>query len=515
LQHATDWNLRDVCVVFDLNESTGSHLLACSSAALAIETESKLLDRIIRWIRELLKKCSDAALLTLRGVEVALRLSPLIILTPASVLMAQWTVGSRGNAISDWTWAYFRSAMTALGPVFVKLCQWVATRRDIFPPHICDRLADLHDRGTQHSWKFTRQELIAAFGEDYQLDGLHIEEDAVIGCGSAAQVYRGTLLQKRNPQTGETASVKCPVAIKVLHPDFDRLVKRDLWFMQTIAEMLHSLPIEHLKMLNLPRACSNFGNRLEQQADLRIEAENLKHFRANFYRNDDEEKHSSIHFPKPMDGWISRNVLVEELIDHAEPIADFLCDASAEGKTTRKELAGPLLRAFLKMVFIDNFVHCDLHPGNVLIQTSTITVDNARGDVWWNPFRHTAHADTLKLTAKKRQIVFLDAGIAASLSKEDQRNLHDLFRAVITNNGNEAGRLMVERAKYERCSQVPGCVDQFATGVGELVEEFHDRRKSGLTLGAVRIGSLLARVLDLCRVHGVEIDPAMASVVST
>lgn len=113
----------------------------------------------------------------------------------------------------------------------------------------------------------------------------------------------------------------------------------------------------------------------------------------------------------------------------------------------------------------------------------------------------------------KRTIVFLDAGIANSLSRNDQRNLIDLFQAVILNDGARAGRLMVERAKYERCSQVPGGVEAFATGVQEIVAEFHDRRRDGLTLGAVRIGSLLGRVLDLCRIHGVEIDPAMASVV--
>jgi aarF domain-containing kinase len=45
----------------------------------------------------------------------------------------------------------------------------------------------------------------------------------------------------------------------------------------------------------------------------------------------------------------------------------------------------------------------------------------------------------------------------------------------------------------------------FAKGIDELVGEFHDRRKEGLTLGAVRIGSLSSRVLELCRVHGVEI----------
>lgn len=113
----------------------------------------------------------------------------------------------------------------------------------------------------------------------------------------------------------------------------------------------------------------------------------------------------------------------------------------------------------------------------------------------------------------KRSIVFLDAGIVVSLSSNDKKNLFDLFRAVVFNDGNRAGRLMVERAKYERCSQSPGGKDRFAQGIENIVSEFHNHRKEGLTLGAVRIGGLLRRVLDLCRIHGVEIDPAMANVV--
>ncbi len=113
----------------------------------------------------------------------------------------------------------------------------------------------------------------------------------------------------------------------------------------------------------------------------------------------------------------------------------------------------------------------------------------------------------------KYTIVFLDAGIVTELKKQDQQNLKDLFKAVITNDGKEAGRLMISRAKYERCSQVEGGIETFSKGIEDIVSEFHDRRKQGLTLGVVRIGTLLSRVLDLCRVHGVEIDPAMSNIV--
>jgi aarF domain-containing kinase len=407
--------------------------------------------------------------------------------------------------------------MQALGPAFVKLCQWAATRRDIFPPVMCDRLSELQSRGNPHSWAKTHVALQEAFGVNYAENGellVNSDHTKILGCGSAAQVYEGSLLTKEDRESGKTE--RRPVAIKVLHPNFEVMVERDLWFMQSVANMLHSLPVEHIRMLNLPRAAINFGSILRRQADLNIEADNLQQFRANFYRDEKDEQQSSILFPRPVEGWISHNVLVEELFgNNSRSIADYINDGSTEGHKVRKELAGPLLRAFLKMVFLDNFVHCDLHAGNVLVLESTVPHEPSFAESWWGwgGSKTTDAEPSLQAVDIKRTIVFLDAGIAVSLNPEDRKNLRDLFRAVIMNKGDEAGRLMVERAKYERCSHVEGGVDAFAKGIDELVGEFHDRRKEGLTLGAVRIGSLLSRVLELCRVHGVEIDPSMASIV--
>jgi aarF domain-containing kinase len=442
------------------------------------------------------------------------RFSPLLILTPASIFYSQYynirSDEAEKNWVSDWTWGYVRSAITALGPAFVKLGQWIATRRDMVPPHVCDRLSVLHDRGVTHRWNDTHRALVEAFGDDYVEQGLQLNENSsIIGSGSAAQVYRGTLVRKE----GDVV-IPYLVAVKVLHPRMGERVQRDLYFVQTVAQWLHALPIERIQLLNLPRAVDNFGAVLLRQADLQIEAQNLLQFRSNFYRNDKDERESAILFPKPRPGWISKHVLVEDLVTDAIPIAEYLKDSTEQGIQIRKEIASPLLRAFLKMVFLDNFVHCDLHAGNVLIQTST--VDRRRSSnpwlsLWGESGRN--RAANLSSIETKRKIVFLDAGIAMSLNPNDRRNLHDLFRAVILNEGNEAGRLMVERAQYERCSQMPGGIDAFAAGIEDLVSEFHVRRKEGLTLGAVRIGSLLSRVLDLCRVYGVEIDPNMSGIV--
>jgi aarF domain-containing kinase len=400
--------------------------------------------------------------------------------------------------MSNVAWGYSIKAIQALGPVAIKFCQWAATRRDIFAPLLCDRLSVLHDRGYPHSFAWTQQVLKEAFGE-YESKGLVIQD--VIGCGSAAQVYRGTLKIDHTSDTSSTKSIPRDVAIKVLHPNFQESVDRDLLFIEIVAEFLDSLPTEHLKMLNLPRVVDEFSVVLRGQADLTVEANNLRQFRSNFYHNSEKtEEESSIIFPMPIDGWTSSQVMVEDYVGDAAPIASFLQDSSTEGMKVRKELAGPLLRAFLKMVFTDNYIHCDLHPGNVLVKTAMVPASTP----WFRSiiFGGQDAKEARKNLVVKRSIVFLDAGISTSLNRNDQRNLIDLFQAVIFNNGDRAGRLMVERAKHERCSQVEGCVDDFAHGIQEIVSEFHDRRKEGLTLGAVRIGVLLSRVLDLCRLHG-------------
>ena len=512
---------------------TTTTTLLAQSAAVGTSTTlstawdlSDLWKRLTQRIRHWMKSLWDLLVLAARGTEVAVLLSPLLILTPAAMLANPFLTSSsieqeqqiNHNFVSDAAWRYTTATMQTLGPVFVKLCQWVATRPDIFPPHVCQRLSCLHDRGLPHAWIHTERALREAFGDDYETRGLHINNSpaVILGCGSAAQVYRGTLT---NQDDGTTR----PVAVKVLHPQFRQLVERDLNILQTLADWVHAIPLDVIRMINLPRVASNFGELLQAQADLKREAQHLQQFRRNFYGDsvDTVDENSNITFPRPL--WDSTMVLVEDLVHDARPIAEFLRDDSEDGKIIRKQLAGPLLRAFLKMIFIDNFTHGDLHPGNVLVQTRQVPIQPNLWQSWFggstNNHNKLPHAEDNEgegqqpKTTTKRTIVFLDAGIATQLSPMDQRNLLDLFRAVILNKGEEAGRLMVERAKYERCSQTPGGVDAFAAGIGALVAEFHDSRKSGLTLGAVRIGSLLSRVLDLCRIHGVEIDPSMASIV--
>lgn len=491
------------------------HLINNENRSITINVhQTKDRQNETRWLQRLGQRITNTVFVIWRGAEIVVVFSPLVLLAPTAMIVSYadsiWkricgyinngsklltsgqstTPGSlvrhRINHDSTFAtniaWSYTLFSLQHLGPAFVKLGQWAATRRDLFPVSFCSRLSELHSSTYTHSFAQTQKALVDAFGENYESRGLVLKEDDIIlGSGSAAQVHKATL---------KTATGEKPVAVKVLHPSIRMKVERDLSLMQHIANFIDLfIPLQSVKMLSLPRAVSNFADIMRRQVDLRIERDNLDIFRDNF--NCSDKASPLINFPEPQRHWVSEQVLVEDYIgDGARPISDYLEDDSVSGLKERRALAGTFVRSALKMVFTDNFVHSDLHPGNVFVRE-----------------------EKTKLNETKYTITFVDAGIATSLQPNDRQNLHDLFKAVVLNDGYTAGALMVERARFERCSSIPGGKEKFASGVQDIVSEFHDRKKRGLTLGCVRIGALLAKVLDLCRVYKVEIDPAMSSIV--
>lgn len=94
---------------------------------------------------------------------------------------------------------------------------------------------------------------------------------------------------------------------------------------------------------------------------------------------------------------------------------------------------------FAFQVFVDNFVHGDLHPGNILVQlrepnagstdsndvTGELQGKTTLTDLW----------DTVVVSLRPEpcplQLVLLDAGIVAQLSDHDLANFKAVFTAVV------------------------------------------------------------------------------------
>ncbi|QIW94747.1 hypothetical protein AMS68_000265 [Peltaster fructicola] len=283
------------------------------------------------------------------------------------------------TALSIWWYGCLVWAMKSAGASFIKLGQWAATRSDIFPKELCDRMSSLHSEAPAHSLKVTKRTIEKAFGKKF--DEIFDEfNETPLGVGAIAQVYKARLKPEfattddavlDEPQTfGERARKtvdpilksspqRTPsnyVAIKVLHPGIEKNVRRDLRIMGFFASLINAIPT--MEWLSFPDEVQQFGAMMKLQLDLRIESANLVTFRKNF------RSRSTAWFPYPYIEYSSRQVLVEEFATGI-PLEDFMVNG---GGVFHAELADEGLDAFLHMLLIDNFIHADLHPGNIMVR---------------------------------------------------------------------------------------------------------------------------------------------------
>ena len=106
-----------------------STVLACSSSTVVLhDDELRYVQRLVIWVQDWIKCLWDIVLVSARSAEIALRLSPLAILTPLAILAEKFRTEEKSiNCMSELSWAYAISAIQGLGPVAVKLCQWAGT----------------------------------------------------------------------------------------------------------------------------------------------------------------------------------------------------------------------------------------------------------------------------------------------------------------------------------------------------------------------------------------------------
>ncbi|XP_075066475.1 putative aarF domain-containing protein kinase 2 [Mixophyes fleayi] len=495
----------------------------------------------------LLKKISFIINLGVRSCILFLKFGPLLLAYPFTFLSASMN--------SLWLNLLLKATESS-GPVCIKLGQWASTRQDLFSKEFCVKFSKLHVKVTPHPWGYTELCLKRAFGDDYG-HVLKFYSMEPIGSGCVAQVYKAytdlSIIQDMESQTlventehdsafeawevqgltgifgyfrqrkkPDNVSLKgqynigiqqevlqslslpkaseedlphlIPVAVKVLHPGLSQQVKMDLLLIKTWSRILGLIP--GFRWLSLTEIVEEFEKLMTRQIDLRFEARNLERFQQKF------QKMEFIKFPTPLRPFVTKNILVETFED-GEPLSMYLQESVSS--QIKQRIAAMGVNMLMKMVFVDNFVHADLHPGNILVQGAQQFTSKQMDQTTLVDMCDTLIVNVGPSRCPLR-LVLLDTGIVAELQEKDLENFRSVFTAVLLGQGETVAELILHHARANQCTDV----ESFKSRMAELVKE---ARENTVSLGKLQIAVLLSRVFGLLMKHKVKLESNFASIV--
>ncbi|MEM6615374.1 MAG: 2-polyprenylphenol 6-hydroxylase [Pseudomonadota bacterium] len=332
--------------------------------------------------------------------------------------------------------ARLSNALAALGPSYIKLGQFLATRRDLVGDEMAADLSRLQDKLPAFGRERAIKTIEAALGAP--LDELYSEFSEPIAAASIAQVHKATTVDGRT------------VAVKVLRPGVIQRFEKDLRTFYFATRWLERLSPE-ARRLRPVAVIDTLARTTVLETDFRLEAAAISEMAENVAKDQG--------FRVPGLDWsrTAKSVLTIEWIDGI-PMSD-----PEEVKKTAFDmptLGAGVIQHFLRHAMRDGFFHADMHQGNLFVD------------------------DTGTLVA-------VDFGIMGRLSPRERRFLAEILFGFIRRDYRRVAEVHFE-ANY-----VPSHhdVDSFAQALRAIGEPLMDRSAEDISMA--RLLTQLFQVTDL------------------
>lgn len=339
----------------------------------------------------------------------------------------------------------FSSTLESLGPAYIKLGQFLATRPDIIGSKFAKELANLQDDLPKFDKKISEEIIQSEFNTNIQ--NVFAEFDAPIAAASIAQVHTGKLSDNQK------------VAVKIVRPNIEEKFNKDFDFFYFLADFMERFNSD-LKRLRFKESLKTMQRSVQMEMDLRYEAAAISEINTNMNENDE--------YVVPKIFWekTTKKILTIEWVDGIS-VRDR--EKLIEKKYDLKDLARIIIQSFLTQALRNGFFHADMHQGNLLI--------NEEG-----------------------KLVILDFGIMGRLGEKEQNFLAEILWGLITKNYKRAAEVHFE-AGYVPDDQK---LDEFSQALRAIGEPL-----SGKNANDISMANVLTQLFEVTEQFNMETRPEL------
>jgi len=342
-------------------------------------------------------------------------------------------------------------AINRLGPSYIKIGQFLATRPDIVGRDIAHSLAALQDRVKPFPQEEAVRQIERSLNRPFA--DLFAEFGPPVAAASMAQVHAAFVSV---PDGGAEKR-----AVKVMRPHLRRAFARDLESFY-LAARLAEKHIPDMRRLRPVSVVENLDRTTRLEMDMRLEAAALSEMAENIARHGDKG------FRVPAVDWerTGRDCLSMEWVDGIR-ISDR--EALIKAGHNPEELARVLMQSFLRHALRDGFFHADMHPGNLFV--------DAEG-----------------------MIVAVDFGITGRLGKKEKRFLAEILYGFITRD-----YMRVARVHFEAGYVPPNhSVESFAQANRAIGEPIYGRSVENISMA-----KLLGLLFEITEMFDMQTRPEL------
>jgi aarF domain-containing kinase len=325
----------------------------------------------------------------------------------------------------------------ANGGVYIKIGQHLAALEYLLPIEYCDTMKVLQNEAPQTAIEDVRQLFRMELKQDLNEVFLSFDETP-IGAASLAQVHRARLRSNGKE-----------VAVKIQHPSIRSYADIDIATVAAVNRLLaFFFPNFELTWL-VEEMRTNLPNEINFISE-GLNAERIEQHLGNEF--------GFVKIPQIEWAWTTPRVLTMEFVEGAKVDDLGYLDSHS---VSRQLLSERLNRVFSTMIFKFGFVHCDPHPGNVLVRAKELSLaQTLLSWLWVRP-----NCDF--------ELILLDHGLYKQLTREFRASYAQLWLAIV--DGNEH--------QIKQCCERLGGGDLYQLFSCILTQRHWDNVKNNCRLG--------------------------------